>query len=227
MRLNKYIAASSSLSRRRADEAITQNRVLVNGQRPSQGMAITTTDVVTLDGKTLEPVQTITTILFHKPTGYIVSRDGQGSKTIYDLLPPAYHALNPIGRLDKYSSGLLLLTNDGTLANDLTHPSKEKQKVYELALDKPLQHPHREQIQGDGVRLEDGVSKLQLAQQLSSDDNRWIVTMHEGRNRQIRRTFAALGYTVIQLHRTAFGEYRLGNLPVGQTSLVTTSTKAH
>ncbi|HEY4160992.1 MAG TPA: pseudouridine synthase [Candidatus Saccharimonadales bacterium] len=215
MRLNKFLAAGSDLSRRAADAAIAAGRVTVNGRTAEQGMGVTGTDIVTLDGQIVTSVVKNTTIILNKPRGYVVSRNGQGSKTIYDLLVPEYRALNPVGRLDKDSSGLLLLTSDGQLANELTHPSRQKVKVYEVTLDKPLEPLHRQMIHDHGLMLDDGLSKLQLARQADGDDTRWIVTMHEGRNRQIRRTFAALGYTVQTLHRTQFGPYALGNLPEG------------
>ena len=118
--------------------------------------------------------------------------------------------MKPVGRLDKESSGLLLLTNDGKLANELTHPSNRKEKIYQIELDKVLSDGDRRKVQ-QGVTLEDGISKLGLA----GRDRSWTVTMREGRNRQIRRTFSALGYRVIRLHRVQFGEYELGKLENG------------
>lgn len=215
MRLNKYIAAASGLSRRKADEAVVSGRVTVNRRQPSPGQEVNKTDEVTLDGRVVVAPTTFTTIMLHKPAGYVVSREGQGSQTIYNLLPPEYQRLNPVGRLDKYSSGLLLLTNDGGLAQELAHPSKQKIKVYEILLDKPLQPLHRQMISDHGLQLEDGLSRLQLERQKEGDDIAWIVTMSEGRNRQIRRTFEALGYRVTHLHRTHFGDYILGNLKRG------------
>jgi 23S rRNA pseudouridine2605 synthase len=194
MRLNKYLASATSLSRRKADEAIVAGRVSVNDKPAEQGMDISATDVVSLDGQTVQASDTVVTIMFNKPRGYVVSRYGQGSDTIYDLLPAEYQQLNPVGRLDKDSSGLLLLTNDGQLAQELTHPSHH------------------------GITLEDGPSKLQLERQTEGDDTKWLVTMHEGRNRQIRRTFSALGYGVKTLHRTTFGPYRLQGLALGSTA---------
>jgi len=215
IRINRFIAQSTGLSRRAADAAIAEGRVTVNGSWPQTGQTVTTTDVITLDGKPVQATQTATTILLNKPVGYVVSRDGQGSKTIYDLLPPALHALKPIGRLDKDSSGLLLLTNDGILANELTHPSRQKIKIYEVTLSTPLAPLHRQMIAEMGVQLDDGPSKLGLDRAREGDDHTWIVTMHEGRNRQIRRTFAALGYAVTALHRTQFGPYHIGDVARG------------
>jgi 23S rRNA pseudouridine2605 synthase len=209
MRINKYVAAASGISRRTADAFIDDGRILVNGKRPSQGHDVTENDRVTLDGQLITPDVKTTTIMLNKPAGYVCSRDGQGSKTIYELLPGSLHHLKPIGRLDKESSGLILLTNDGQLAFDLTHPSRQKQKVYEVTLLKPLQPLHRQMISDYGVELEDGPSKFELERLHDGDDKRWIIRMREGRNRQIRRTFAATGYTVIGLHRVRFGSYDL------------------
>jgi 23S rRNA pseudouridine2605 synthase len=220
MRLNKYIASGSELSRRKADEAIESGRVTINGRTATQGTDVQDGDKVALDGRTITPAVNSLSILLNKPPGYVVSRDGQGAETIYDLLPPEYQQLNPVGRLDKYSSGLLVLTNDGQLAQELTHPSKQKIKIYEILLDKPLQPLHRQMISDHGLQLEDGLSRLQLERQEEGDDIAWIVTMHEGRNRQIRRTFEALGYRVTHLHRTHFGPYILGNLPSAKIKLL-------
>jgi len=211
MRINKFIAFASQLSRRAADQAIADGRVLINGQPPVTGQTVTASDVVTLDEQTLTPRQTHTTISLHKPAGYVCSRDGQGSQTIYDLLPSELHHLNPVGRLDKDSSGLLLMTDDGDLANQLTHPKYVKDKLYEVSLDKPLTQEDVAAI-NNGVTLEDGISNLKL----KAHGSDWQVVMHEGRNRQIRRTFAARGYTVVKLHRTKFGLTELTTLQPGK-----------
>jgi len=215
MRINRFIAASTGMSRRAADSVITSGRVLVNGKVPQTGQDITDADVVVLGGERLRVAPT-QTILFHKPAGYVTSRDGQGSRTIYELLPPELHHLKPVGRLDKNSSGLLLLTNDGELAQELTHPSHQKVKMYEVQIDKPLQPLHRQMITDIGVTLDDGPSKFMLERITEGDDRDWRVTMHEGRNRQIRRTFEALDYGVKRLHRTHFGSYTLNNLKPGE-----------
>ncbi len=215
MRINKYIASASDLSRRAADVAILEGRVLINGQPALAGSQVGELDAVTLDNKPVFADQKLVTIMLNKPAGYVVSRDGQGSKTIYDLLPPEYQLLNPVGRLDKNSSGLLLLTNDGALANKLTHPRYAKIKIYEVRLNQPLAPLHQQMINDRGLTLEDGLSKLQL-EKLEDNGLAWRVSMHEGRNRQIRRTFNALDYTVRRLHRTSFGAYGLGELSKGK-----------
>lgn len=206
MRINRYIAHCTGMSRRAADQAIVEGRVRFNNEIPKPGTGVGDDDVVTLDGIPLALPESFQTIVFNKPVGYVVSRDGQGSKTIYELLPPELHDLKPVGRLDKDSSGLLLLTNDGNLVQELTHPSHQKKKVYIVKLDKPLTHEAAQAI-AVGITLDDGPSRLELR----GNDVSWVVSMHEGRNRQIRRTFGALGYTVISLHRVRFGDYTLSS----------------
>ena len=214
-RLNKFIAHTAGLSRREADAAIEQGRVIVNGVKASLGSQVGPEDIVLLDNTQLEGGHTYTYIQLHKPVGYVCSRRGQGDNpTIYDLLPAALHHLKPVGRLDKDSSGLLLLTDDGDLAHQMTHPKFYKSKKYDVTIDNALAPLHQQMINDYGVQLEDGPSKLQL-EKVTDDATKWHVTMHEGRNRQIRRTFASLGYTVTQLHRTQFGSYSLGDLPAG------------
>jgi 23S rRNA pseudouridine2605 synthase len=207
MRINQYIARYTGLSRRAADDAISRDRVAIDGQSATLGQSVAPDNRVTLDGRPITPTVKTQTVLLNKPTGYICSREGQGGKTIYDLLPPELRHLKPVGRLDKDSSGLLLLTNDGQLAHQLTHPSHQKTKVYQVELDKLLTNGDKEAIE-QGVELEDGVSSLQL----EPSGQGWTVTMREGRNRQIRRTFVARGYRVTKLHRIVFGPYKLDNL---------------
>lgn len=214
MRINKFIAQATGMSRRKADEVISDGRVLLNGQPATAGSIVGPNDTVQLDSTTLAHETTHTTLILNKPIGYVCSRDGQGSKTIYDLLPEQYHHLKPVGRLDKDSSGLLLITDDGELAHQLTHPSFQKTKVYEITLDAALLAHHETMISSEGVQLEDGPSKLTLTA-LSDDRKHWRVSMHEGRNRQIRRTFAGLGYRVTNLNRIQFGDYTLNAVRLG------------
>ena len=212
MRINKYIAQSTELSRRAADIAVEAGRVTVDGQMAINGTEVKDGSQVKLDGRIVRPQATKTTIMLNKPMGYVCSRNGQGNKTIYDLLPKKYHNINPIGRLDKDSSGLILMTDDGDLANQLAHPSYSKSKIYQVALDKPLQPLHQQMISDHGVTLADGLSRFLIQKEA---DN-LIIVMREGRNRQIRRTFAALGYAVVNLHRTNFGPYTLNDLPTSE-----------
>lgn len=196
------------MSRRAADAAIATGRVQVGGQPANAGLQIGEHDAVLLDGELLSLAVT-TTIMLNKPAGYVCSRNGQGSRTVYDLLPAQLHGLKPVGRLDKNSSGLLLLTNDGQLAQQLTHPAHQKTKLYEVRLNAPLTPLHRQMIAEFGILLDDGLSKFALLRLHEGDETAWQAALHEGRNRQIRRTFAALGYKVTGLHRTQFGPYRL------------------
>ena len=216
MRLNKFVALSLGVSRRKADELIEQGKILVNGDRAVLGRQIGQSDTVLYNSRELY-IQPKKLILLHKPVGYLCSRASQGgAPTIYELLPKGLHHLKPVGRLDKDSSGLILLTNDGDFAHQMTHPSFYKIKRYLVTLDQPLQPLHRQMINDFGVQLPDGPSRLTLERQHDGDDHRWIVQMSEGRNRQIRRTFAALGYTVTKLHRTDFGNYSLGGMKRGE-----------
>lgn len=214
MRINKYIALGSTLSRRGADRAVQMGRVRINGKPASAGSDVSDSDTVTLDDRPVTQPETFHTIIFNKPINCVCSKRGQGSQTIYDLLPEKFRNLNPIGRLDKDSSGLLLLTNDGNLAQRLSHPSQQKAKVYQVKLDKPLLPKDLTKVSGNGVLLGDGLSKFAL-RPLDNSGVKWQVTMSEGRNRQIRRTFRALDYKVTAIHRTQFGDYRLGNLESG------------
>lgn len=221
MRINKFVALATGMSRRAADESIGQGRVLLNTRPARPGQDVHASDSVTLDGQTLHAQSQTTTIMLNKPPGYVVSRSGQGSKTIYDLLPPELHHLKPVGRLDKDSSGLLLLTNDGALAQELTHPRYQKTKIYEVELDKPLDPSDKDRIE-QGIKVDDYTSRLQLSKIKNggqqAESRSWRVSMNTGRNRQIRRTFAALGYKVTRLHRTQFGPYTLATLQPGQLS---------
>lgn len=225
-RLNKLLAEQLGLSRRDADDKIAAGRVLVNGVPAVLGARISRdSDTITLDGTPVASSEkAFTYLLLHKPVNYVCSRRQQGSaETIYALLPPEYQKLKTVGRLDKDSSGLILLTDDGDFAHRMTHPSFVKTKVYEVALDKPLEPLHQQMINDYGVQLPDGGSKFSVTSNDSTTENSYTIVMHEGRNRQIRRTFAALGYTVVQLHRTAFGPYTLDELPTGKLKQVSLS----
>ena len=215
-RLNKFIALQRGVSRREADMLIEQGRVTINGVVATLGARFTPGDDIILNNQPLAPQTAHQYLLFHKPIGYVCSRRQQGDNpTIYSLLPAKLHALKPVGRLDKNSSGIIILTNNGDFAHRMTHPSYHKQKTYLVTLDQDLQPLHQQMISDFGVQLEDGVSKIALMRLSDTDRRHWQIDMHEGRNRQIRRTFAALGYTVTKLHRTQFGHYALGDIQQG------------
>ena len=217
IRLNKFLAEKLGLSRREADNFIANGKVLINNQTAVLGARITENDKITVDGKNVDnsPSEYIY-IMFNKPIGYVSSRKAQGNApTLYALLPEKYKYLKTVGRLDKNSSGLILLTNDGDFAFSHTHPKFYKLKTYIVTLDHALEPLHQQEISDFGIQLEDGTSKLFLSK-LNNERTEWQVEMSEGRNRQIRRTFAALGYEVTKLHRIEFGAYKLGDLKPGK-----------
>ncbi len=211
MRINKWLAQASGLSRRAADQAISSGRVKVNGTVSTLGQEVNDLDQILLDDNPIRLPDERTLIILNKPVGYVCSRNGQGSRTIYNLLPDYYHNLKSIGRLDKNSSGLLLMTDDGDLANMLAHPRFIKEKKYEVSLDRPLDEKSKVKL-SHGIKIGDYTSQLALSQ---VHDNHMIITMSQGRNRQIRRTFEALHYQITRLHRIAFGEFSLDGLPLG------------
>lgn len=216
IRLNKFLAERMGVSRREADTLIAEGKILVDGKPAEIGGRVTEKSEVKYRGRVVPFENSYTYIAMNKPVGYVASRKRQGeTPTLYELLPDEYKHLKTVGRLDKDSSGLILLTNDGDFAFKMTHPKFVKMKVYEVKLDKDLEPLHQQMIADFGVDLPDGKSKLGLAH---LDDGRksWQVTMSEGRNRQIRRTFAALGYTVVGLHRVQFGKYKLNGLKSGR-----------
>lgn len=220
IRLNKFLAERLGISRRQADDLIEGGKVKIERAGVKNvailGARIDKNDKVWYNGS-IVPFQTdYSYIALNKPVGYVCSRKKQGdTPTIYEILPESYESLKTVGRLDKDSSGLILLTNDGDFAYQHTHPKFYKEKVYEVELNRDLEPLHQQMIADYGVDLPDGKSRLGLAH-LDNDRRHWRVTMSEGRNRQIRRTFAALGYKVAKLHRTQFGRYKLDGLKSGE-----------
>jgi pseudouridine synthase len=210
MRLNRYIAQYTDLSRRKADALIQSGLVIVNRQVAHPGLNVSDKDTVLVDGKKVVPVQKVlSTVLMHKPAGYVCSKDGQGSPTVYELLPKGMQSLNIAGRLDKDSSGLVILTDDGQLLQELTHPSNDKEKIYHVKLNKPLADGMIAKL-ANGVDIADNrLSKLMVTP-LENDE--YEVSIQEGRNRQIRRSFEAIGYKVTKLHRIQLGPYQLDSL---------------
>ncbi len=214
MRLNRYLAQAVGVSRRAADELIKAGRVRISDRVGVLGDAVTT-ETVSLDGQIVAP-QPLVYLALNKPVGYVTSRARQGnSPTIYDLLPAEYHHLKPVGRLDKDTAGLLVLTNDGGVAQRLTHPSFGKTKRYRVVTRPAFKAADTTRLEA-GVKLADGVSQLTVEQTTPL-----VVALTEGRNRQIRRTFGALGYQVVELERLSFGQLELGNLRPEQTKLIT------
>ena len=218
-RLNKYLATNLGISRREADDLIAARKVRLNGEVAEIGARVQDEDKVEY-GRQQVQARPLIYLALNKPIGYVCSKKRQGeTPTLYELLPEKYRQLKTVGRLDKDSSGLILLTNDGDFAFKMTHPSFVKKKRYELELDLPLVALHQQMIAYFGIELADGPSKLALMS-LDESRKRWQVEMSEGRNRQIRRTFAAIGYKVVKLHRISFGNYVLGNLKSGEFELI-------
>lgn len=228
MRLNKYIALATGVSRREADDLIASGVVAVNGEQAKLGEPVDENAKVAVRGQLVQLPESRTVIVLNKPVGYVCSRNAQakGAQTVYALLPDKYKKLKTIGRLDKDSSGLIMLTNDGDLAFRLTHPKFAKTKQYLVTINKALEPLYQQMINDFGVNLPDGRSQLGL-EKLNDNRREWRVVMHEGRNRQIRRTFAALGYTVIKLHRTDFDNISLSGLKPGKFIELTEAEISH
>ncbi len=218
IRLNKFLAERLGISRREADDAIAAGKVTVDAKKAELGARI---DIdknpnVCYNGKMVSLQAGYLYVALNKPRGVVCSKKSQdGGKTVYDLLPNKYRELKTVGRLDKDSSGLILLTNDGDFAFRMTHPKFVKTKIYEVKLERALEPLHQQMIADFGVQIGDGISKLGL-ERLDDTRKLWRVIMHEGRNRQIRRTFGALGYTVVELKRLSFGSYMLDGLREGE-----------
>lgn len=216
MRLNKFLAEQLGLSRRQADNAIAAGEVLVNGETVKLGARVDENSKICYNGKIVARNKPRRYLKFYKPVGYVCSRKAQGENpTIYDLLEAPDQELKTVGRLDKDSEGLIILTNDGDFGFKMTHPSFKKLKIYVVKLDQPLQPLHQQMIADFGINLKDGRSKLGLTR-LDDQRKNWEVVMSEGRNRQIRRTFGALGYAVVNLKRIQFGNYQLLEMKPGE-----------
>ncbi len=219
LRLNKFLAERLGVSRREADDLIKDGEVFVDEKMAVLGERIDKNTKVRYNGKIVPFSRDFLYIKMNKPVGYVCSRKRQGeTPTLYELLPEKYKHLKTAGRLDKDSSGLILLTNDGDFTYRMTHPKFVKTKVYLVELDRNLEPLHQQMIGDFGVNLDDGISRLGLLRLGDNPNDRksFEVTMTEGRNRQIRRTFGALGYQVKKLHRIQFGEYGLGKLKPGE-----------
>ena len=221
MRLNRFLAAAGIGSRRKCDELIATGRVTINGRvctnfstQPDER------DHVKVDGK-LVHLERTTTIALHKPAGFVSTRsDPNARDTIFDLLPPKFPRLFNIGRLDAQSEGLLLLTNDGDLAQQLTHPRFKIEKEYEVTLDRQWESVHAPKLLR-GIFLEG--QRAQMARIRSIGQTRLRVVLRQGINQQIRRMFFAVGYEVKRLVRVRIGNLRLGDLPRGQWRILSKS----
>ena len=219
MPLNKYIAHSGICSRRDAVEVIKSGKVKVNGEVMMEpGHKVSPSDAVIVNGKKIQPVKDLVYILLNKPKDYITTTDDErGRKTVLDLIAKASPIkVYPVGRLDRNTSGVLLLTNDGDLTQRLTHPSNEIKKVYAVTLDKPLTKAHFDEIL-KGVPLEDGVANVDtLAFTDNADKTQVGIEIHSGRNRIVRRIFEHYGYDVKNLDRVVFAGLTKKNVDRGK-----------
>lgn len=223
MRLNKYLARSGVASRRASDELIEAGRVKVNGQVVTQlGIQVDEKkDRVDVDGKRVRPGDFYVYIVLNKPMGYVTtSSDEKGRDKVTDLVRIPMRVF-PVGRLDTDSEGLILLTNDGNLSHRLLHPRFKVEKRYQLYLDREISEADLNKAR-KGLLLEDGWTKPCKAEYLSPADKKFIaIGLYEGRNRQIRRMFSALGYSVRKLKRIAIGAISLGSLKTGEWRYLT------
>ncbi len=217
-RLNKYIAASGLCSRRKADELIEQGEVSVNGKKITElGFLVGDKDKVFVNQKLVRPTKH-EYYKFYKPAGYITTADDEkGRKTIYDILPKDLSHLKPIGRLDKESTGLLIMTNDGDLINTLTHPSVKVPKVYLVQINSQL-HVHEAEQMANGIEIEKGKIAYADISVLEATSKRTTmqITLYQGMNRQIRKMFEYLGHEVKSLKRIQHATISITGLKKGE-----------
>ena len=219
MRINKYIASCGVTSRRKADELVLSGKVFVNGERVTDFIDIDEErDEVEVNGERIFREKTKYYIALNKPVGYITSvGDDRGRRSVTDLTSDIEARIFPVGRLDYNTSGLLLMTNDGDFANDIMHPSRKIYKTY-VAHISGFPTPKTIDALKRGIELEDGVTapakvKVIKAYPSSCDVE---ISIYEGRKRQIRRMFEAVGYEVLELRRISVGNVLLGNIPEGR-----------
>jgi len=223
IRLNKYIANSGICSRREADDLIIQGLVEVNGKVVTEmGYQVQKTDKVVFDGQNITPEKPVY-VLLNKPKGYIsTTKDDKARKTVMDLVANASpYRLFPVGRLDRSTTGVILLTNDGHMTKKLTHPSFDAKKIYHVTLDKKLTHEDMKLI-AEGIRLDEGVAVVdQISFIEGKPKNEVGIEIHIGWNRVIRRIFQRLGYEVEALDRVMFAGLTKKNIKRGHWRILT------
>jgi 23S rRNA pseudouridine2605 synthase len=214
LRLNRFLAAAGCGSRRKCDELIAAGRVRINGRVCTDFSAQPgPTDHVKVDGKLVRAERTTITIALHKPAGFVSTRgDPHSRDTIFDLLPRKFSRLFNVGRLDAQTEGLILLTNDGDLAQKLTHPRYKIDKEYEATLDKPWDPALGSKLLR-GISLDGQRARIERLHPVGP--TRLRIVLRQGINRQIRRMFYAIGYDITKLVRVRIGNLRLGDLPRG------------
>ncbi|PIT90659.1 MAG: 23S rRNA pseudouridine synthase F [Candidatus Komeilibacteria bacterium CG10_big_fil_rev_8_21_14_0_10_41_13] len=208
MRINKFITQAGVCSRRQADQLIKEGRVLINNQKASLGDQVAESDQVKVSGKIIKPVSQKIYLAYHKPVGVICTTDLSKKDNIIERVQVRERVF-PVGRLDVESSGLILLTNDGDWANKLMHPKFEHQKEYLVTVDKALAAEYLEKLKR-GVRLAEGLAKADQIKKIGEKD--FLITIHQGWNRQIRRMAEKAGFNVVALKRVRIGKFKLGSL---------------
>jgi 23S rRNA pseudouridine2605 synthase len=222
-RLNKFLANAGICSRREADTLISSGVVTVNGKVITEmGFKVKETDKVTYGGETIRGEKKVY-ILLNKPKDFITTVDDPfGRRTVLQLLGKLKQRVYPVGRLDRATSGVLMLTNDGDLTKRLTHPKYGVKKIYHVSLDKPVTAAHLKHL-SEGFELEDGFTKADVAVHIGSgkDKKQVGIELHSGKNRIIRRMFEHLGYKVIKLDRSYFAGLTKKDLSRGQWRFLT------
>lgn len=223
-RLNKYIASCGVCSRRKADELIESGKVRVNGNIMTQmGYKVEENDVVTVNGKVVSLEEKKIYIVLNKPKGYVTTNSDQfGRKSVLDLIHEDVRVF-PIGRLDMYTEGLLLLTNDGEFANKVMHPKNEVEKVYEIKTDKKVTKEQIEKLE-NGVDIGEYVTRPAIVKVIN--DKTIQITIHEGKNRQVRRMCESVGVNLLNLKRIKEDGIELGNLQTGKYRYLTEKEKS-
>ena len=219
MRLNRFLAAAGQGSRRSCEELIRDGHVTVNGALCTNlSTQVLPTDTVKVGNRVMHVAASVT-VLLNKPAGFLcTASDTHQRRTIFDLLPPNFPRLFHVGRLDKESEGLLILTNDGQLSLKLTHPRFKVEKEYEVVLDKPFDFALSEKLL-HGMSLAEGWAKAEGVHRLAN--NKLKVVLKQGLKRQIRQMFYTLGYEVIKLTRTRIGPIRIEHIPTGHWRVLT------
>lgn len=215
MRLGKFLAHAGIASRRASEQLVFDGRVTVGGAVVTDpARDVSEADDIRVDGRRLRTGRPQLVYLLHKPHGVVsTARDPQGRPTVVDLVPSS-ERLYPVGRLDADTTGLILLTNDGELANLLTHPRYGVRKTYRVTVyNPPVRHEALERL-AEGVELDDGPARAVRARRVTPD--RFEVVLAEGRKRQVRRMSEAIGYRVKALERVQFGPLRIGTLAPGE-----------